>query len=101
VHFQGLWDQIDVNILPNICSYEACGNCTAYGTFPCAWYKIMFMLIGLVGLFFTRNLYNDREVSYAPRGEELSCECCGWRADGSPKDKCGELRETEDNNDWT
>ncbi len=34
---QGLWDQIDVNILPTICSYEACGNCTAYGTFPCAW----------------------------------------------------------------
>ena len=56
MHFQGLWDQIDVNILHNICSYEACGNCTAYGTFPCAWYKIMFMLIGLVGLFFTRNL---------------------------------------------
>lgn len=30
-------DQIDINLLPLVCSYKACGDCTAYGTFPCAW----------------------------------------------------------------
>jgi hypothetical protein len=75
---QGLWDQIDVNLLPVVCSYEACGNCTKYGTFPCAWYKILFTGVGLLGLYFTRGLYTDREVTYAPR-MELACDCCGFR----------------------
>jgi hypothetical protein len=95
--------QIDVNILPNVCSYEACGNCTKYGTFPCAWcvrvgaaharracwqfaltrapprrYKILFVVLGLVGLYFTRGLYSDNEVTYAPR-VELACDCCSYR----------------------
>lgn len=34
---QGIWNQIDDNALPLICSYDACGNCTEYGAFPCAW----------------------------------------------------------------
>jgi hypothetical protein len=103
---------VDVNILPVVCSYEACGNCTKYGTFPCAWcvpglcpaacfhlrpplpaglrstlsrvsarrYKILFIVVGLAGLYFTRGLYNDREVTYMPRSQSiLACECCGFR----------------------
>ncbi len=48
------------------------------------------MIVGLIGMFFTRNLYSDREVSYVPRSEVLSCECCGFREGkeaSSPKEK--------------
>ena len=57
-----LRSQIDMNILPFMCSYEACGNCTAYGTFPCAWYKIAFTVLGLMGMFWTRQLYQARPL---------------------------------------
>lgn len=120
-------DQIDINLLPLVCSYKACGNCTAYGTFPCAWsvcarrhklrlhaasfrnlcggqavcvracscgslscrlrlrppappphpppprYKIAFTLGGLVGMYFTRQLYQARRFARrltAPRPGE-------------------------------
>lgn len=72
---QGIWDSIDVNFLPVQCSYNACGRCVKYGEFPCAWYKILFTLIGLVGQYFTRGLYTDAEVTYVPRNN--CCPCCG------------------------
>ena len=37
VRQQGMWDQVDVNLLPHMCSLNACGNCLRYGEFPCAW----------------------------------------------------------------
>lgn len=70
----GIWDSIDVNFLPLQCSYNACGRCVKYGEFPCAWYKILFTLIGLVGQYFTRGLYTDAEVTYVSRA---CCPCCG------------------------
>lgn len=72
----GVWDQIDMNVLPLQCSYNACGRCSKYGQFPCAWYKIGFVILGVVGQYFTRNLYVDSEVTYAPRKQ---CPCCGVR----------------------
>ncbi len=41
-------------------------------------YKILFVVLGLVGLYFTRGLYSDNEVTYAPR-VELACDCCSYR----------------------
>ena len=105
---QGIWDQIDVNVLPTMCSYNACGNCEKYGTFPCAWcasrcsrsvvpprlacaltraraparrrYKILFIFVGLMGMFFCRSLYTDREVTYVKRGQPfMACADCGFR----------------------
>jgi hypothetical protein len=104
----GVWDQIDMNVLPLQCSYNACGRCYKYGQFPCAWcepgaalrsarvhpaarlspraahtharltrYKILFIVVGLIGQFFTRGLYTDSEVTYARRGG--GCPCCGGR----------------------
>ena len=81
-------------------SYEACGNCTAYGTFPCAYYKvrgrtlpliildinfcnnatqIVFTVVGLIGMWWTRQLYQDHEVTYVERGH-LCASCCGSRS---------------------
>ena len=96
---QGVWDQIDMNVLPLECSYNACGRCYKYGQFPCAWcgvpvalrmacrliadkpvpcrYKVLFIVVGLIGQFFTRGLYSDSEVTYARRGG--GCPCCGGR----------------------
>ena len=70
----GIWNQIDSNMLPTMCSYNACKTCPNYGEFPCAWYKIAFVFIGLAGQFVTRTLYTDAEVNYAPR--DRWC-CCG------------------------
>lgn len=75
----GIWDQIDVNVLPQMCSYHSCGNCEKYGTFPCAWYKILFIFVGLVGMYFTRSLYTDREVTYVKRNTFMACDGCGFR----------------------
>ena len=43
---QGVWNQIDSNMLPTKCSYGACTTCPKYGEFPCAWYKIGFVIVG-------------------------------------------------------
>ena len=95
-----MWDQVDVNLLPHMCSLNACGNCLRYGEFPCAWcalvccirlrtssccaacrYKILFVVLGLAGMWFTRGLYTDREVTYARRSMPiLGCDCCGFRS---------------------
>jgi hypothetical protein len=77
---QGIWNLIDSQLLPVMCSADACAQCDSYGEFPCAWYKIAFVLVGLVGLFFTRSLYNDGEVTYAPRRASVRehCAACGW-----------------------
>ena len=97
-----MWDQVDVNLLPHMCSLNACGNCLRYGEFPCAWcvlaarllqpphstwltpraarYKILFVVLGLAGMWLTRGLYTDREVTYMPRSKQmLACDCCGFR----------------------
>jgi hypothetical protein len=50
LYLQGVWDQIDMNVLPVQCSYNACGRCFKYGQFPCAWYKVLFIIVGLVRL---------------------------------------------------
>lgn len=77
----GLWSKIDTNVLPRACSAASCKACPSYGEFPCAWWKIGFVLVGLVGMFFTRSLYSDGEVAYAKR-RRLCCDGCGWRAPG-------------------
>ena len=114
--------QIDVNILPDACGYNSCGNCLKVrvrmgrvvarltsglhllvcastvrdvsvrmvrhncgpnaGQLSCSRarrYKIFFIVLGLVGLYFTRGLYTDREVTYVRRGKGLACDCCGFR----------------------
>ena len=73
----GVWDSIDDNILPVQCSYNACGDCTEYGQFPCAWYKIVLIVLGLAGQYVTRGLYCDHEVAYMTRREQRCCNC-GW-----------------------
>ncbi len=79
---QGVWNQIDTNMLPTMCSYNACNSCARYGEFPCAWYKIAFVAIGLAGQYITRTLYTDDEVTYVRRGTGLREQCaeCGWCA---------------------
>ncbi len=43
-------------------------------------YKILFIVVGLAGLYFTRGLYSDGEVTYRPRNQSLLvCDCCGFR----------------------
>jgi hypothetical protein len=39
-------------------------------------YKVLFIIVGLIGQFFTRGLYTDSEVTYARRN---GCPCCGGR----------------------
>ena len=78
----GVWNQIDAQVLPPMCSADGCKQCDVYGDFPCAWYKIAFVAVGLVGLFVTRGLYLDSEVTYCPRGTSVAeqcCSACGWR----------------------
>ena len=59
--------------------FAACRVTCVYARYR---YKILFMVLGLVGLYFTRGLYTDREVTYVPRGRPLlACECCGFRTD--------------------
>ena len=70
--------QIDMNVLPLECSYNACGRCYRFGDFPCAWYKIIFIFVGLAGQYATRGLYSDSEVTYARR-IKFDCPCCGGR----------------------
>ena len=51
--------------MPVMCSSdELCQACPRYGEFPCAWYKIAFVFVGLVGQFYTRSLYNDTGASF-------------------------------------
>jgi hypothetical protein len=38
---------------------------------------VLFIIVGLIGQFFTRGLYTDSEVTYARRGS--GCPCCGGR----------------------
>lgn len=78
----GVWNQIDDNALPLICSYNACGDCIKYGEFPCAWYKIGFILVGIAGMYVTRGLYCDHEVTYKQRRKAARCCGCGWTAPG-------------------
>lgn len=73
----GVWDQIDHNVLPVKCSYRTC-QCSAYGEFPCAWYKIFFVALGLVGMYCTRQLYQDHEVTYVER-KQLFCSTCAGK----------------------
>ncbi len=77
---QGVWNQIDSLLLPAMCSADGCAQCDSYGEFPCAWYKIAFVAVGLMGLFFTRGLYNDTEVTYRRRSATVAehCHSCGW-----------------------
>ena len=43
-------------------------------------YKILFIFVGLVGMFFCRSLYTDREVTYVKRGQPfMACADCGFR----------------------
>jgi len=78
----GIWNQIDSNMLPTVCSYNACKTCPSYGEFPCAWYKIAFVFVGLLGQYITRTIYTDAEVNYAPRGHiHERCLKCGWCCD--------------------
>ena len=69
-------------MLPLVCSADDCATCDSYGEFPCAWYKIAFVVVGLVGQFFTRGLYDDTEVTYVRRSTGLveQCHSCGWRS---------------------
>ena len=67
-----------MNVLPLECSYNACGRCYRFGDFPCAWYKIIFIFVGLAGQYATRGLYSDSEVTYARRNK-FDCPCCGGR----------------------
>ena len=79
----GVWNELDANLLPKVCSYNACSECSVYGEFPCAWYKIMFVVVGLAGQYLTRTLYRDDEVSYVSRGGGIreQCAACGWCGD--------------------
>ena len=82
---QGVWNQIDSNMLPTKCSYGACTTCPKYGEFPCAWYKIVFVVIGLVGQYMTRTLYTEAEVAYARKAggnSQQHCSHCGWCCGG-------------------
>jgi hypothetical protein len=40
----------------------------------------LFVVLGLAGMWLTRGLYTDREVTYAPRSKLLACDCCGFRS---------------------
>ena len=55
---------------------RACGQADAPGNGSCR-YKVLFIIVGLIGQFFTRGLYSDSEVTYARRG--TGCPCCGGR----------------------
>ena len=71
--------------MPPMCSSdELCVACPRYGEFPCAWYKIAFVFVGLIGQYYTRSLYNDTEVTYVRRDASLveQCASCGWRSRG-------------------
>lgn len=71
--------------MPTMCSSdELCQACPTYGEFPCAWYKIAFVIVGLWGQYQTRVLYNDHEVTYSARDASLAeqCAACGWCSRG-------------------
>jgi hypothetical protein len=89
---QGIWTQIEAHLMPPMCSSdELCVACPTYGEFPCAWYKIAFVIVGLVGQFYTRSLYNDTEVTYSRRDASLAEQCasCGWRGEAQQRRRWG------------